>query len=65
MSEQGGYGEQSEDGRRPLLRTGTEGPVDPEDLAMARGLDPTPENAERERRRLEEEGPAAAETVVE
>jgi hypothetical protein len=64
MSEQGGYGEPGEDGRRPLLRTGTEGEVDPEDLAMARGLDPTPENVERERRRLEEEGPAA-ETVVE
>lgn len=42
--------------RRPDLRTGSETPVDPEDLAMAEGEDPTPENVERHRRRIEELG---------
>jgi hypothetical protein len=41
---------------RPTLRTGSETPVDPEDLAMAEGQDPTPENVERQRRRIEEKG---------
>ncbi|MFB4297554.1 hypothetical protein [Actinomadura sp. NTSP31] len=41
---------------RPTLRTGSETPVDPEDLAMAKGQDPTPENVERQRRRIEEKG---------
>ena len=46
---------------RPVrLRTGADGPVDPEDLAMANGLDPTPEHVERYRRQLEEEGAAVA-----
>ena len=52
-------------GDRPVqLRTGADGPVDPEDLAMADGVDPTPENVERYRRQLEEEGPAAVEKAV-
>ncbi|WP_019629735.1 hypothetical protein [Actinomadura atramentaria] len=38
------------------LRTGAETPVDPEDLAMAEGLDPTPEHVEAQRRRIEREG---------
>ncbi|MEV5704179.1 hypothetical protein [Actinoallomurus sp. NPDC052274] len=42
--------------RRPNLRTGSETPVDPEDLAMAEGRDPTPENIERARRRIERLG---------
>lgn len=46
------------------LRTGSETPVDPEDLAMAEGLDPTPENVERMRRRLEEKGSRAVEEAT-
>ena len=65
MSEPGARpGEETADAQPVRLRTGAEGPVDPEDLAMADGLDPTPENVERYRRRLEEEGPAAVEKVV-
>jgi hypothetical protein len=46
------------------LRTGSETPVDPEDLAMAEGLDPTPENVERMRRRLEEKGSRAVDEAT-
>jgi hypothetical protein len=46
------------------LRTGAETPVDPEDLAMAEGLDPTPENVERMRRRLEERGSRAVDEAT-
>jgi len=53
------------DGDRPLLRTGTEEPIGPEELAMAAGLDPTPENIEWAQRKLAEEGMAAAEKLVE
>lgn len=34
------------------LRTGTEGEVDPADLVMADGEDPTPERVEEMRRRM-------------
>lgn len=47
-----------------LLRTGAEHPVDPEDLAMAMGHDPTPAAVERARRLLAEKGAAAVESVV-
>lgn len=46
------------------LHTGAERPVDPEDLVRCRGRDPTPENLERARRLLEEEGPAALERYL-
>ncbi len=45
-------------------RTGAEQPWDPEDLAVAEGRDPTPENVERARQELEREGPAAIEKTV-
>jgi hypothetical protein len=45
-------------------RTGAEQPWDPEDLAEARGEDPTPRNVERARRELDEEGPSAVERTV-
>lgn len=45
-------------------RTGGEQPWDPEDLATARGQDPTPDNVERARRDLEREGSAAVEKTV-
>lgn len=47
-----------------LLRTGAEHPVDPEDLAMAMGHDPTPEAVERAGKLLAEKGAAAVESVV-
>jgi len=46
------------------IRTGAEQPWDPEDLAVARGEDPTPEAVERARQDLEREGPAAIEKTV-
>ncbi|MFI7021884.1 hypothetical protein [Micromonospora sp. NPDC049900] len=46
------------------IRTGAEQPWDPEDLVMARGQDPTPENIERARRELAETGRAAIEKTV-
>lgn len=49
---------------RPVIRTGAEQPWDPEDLAVAEGHDPTPENVERARRKLEREGKAAIEKTV-
>ena len=45
-------------------RTGAEQQWDPEDLAMAEGRDPTPENIERARRELERDGQAAIERTV-
>jgi hypothetical protein len=45
-------------------RTGAEQPWDPEDLAVAEGRDPTPENVERAREELAEDGPAAIEKTV-
>lgn len=46
------------------LHTGSEHPVDPEDLVMAEGRDPTPENIERARRRLADKGAAAVDEVT-
>ncbi|MEV0127827.1 hypothetical protein AB0H83_05090 [Dactylosporangium sp. NPDC050688] len=55
----------SEPGGRPVnVRTGADQPWDPEDLAVAKGRDPTPANVERSRRELEELGPAAIEKTV-
>jgi hypothetical protein len=51
-------------GEEPDWRTGADQPWDPEDLAVAEGRDPTPENVERARRELDEEGPAAIERTV-
>lgn len=53
-----------EPGTKPVIRTGAEQPWDPEDLAVAEGRDPTPENIERARRELERDGPAAIERTV-
>lgn len=49
---------------RMVYRTGADQPWDPEDLAVAEGRDPTPENIERARRELERDGPAAIERTV-
>ncbi|MCX4470360.1 hypothetical protein C5N14_23375 [Micromonospora sp. MW-13] len=46
------------------IRTGAEQPWEPEDLVLARGQDPTPENVERARRDLAEQGRAAVERTV-
>lgn len=46
------------------IRTGGDQPWDPEDLAAARGQDPTPEHVERARRDLDQEGGAAIEKTV-
>jgi hypothetical protein len=51
-------------GEEPVLRTGAEQPWDPEDVAVAEGRDPTPENIERARKELEREGPALIEKIV-
>jgi hypothetical protein len=45
-------------------RTGAEQEWDPEDLAVAKGRDPTPENVERAREELARLGPAAIEKTV-
>lgn len=50
--------------REEQPRTGSDQPWEPEDLAVAEGRDPTPENIARARRRLAEEGPAAIEKTV-
>lgn len=50
--------------RTYIVRTGAEQPWDPEDLAVAEGRDPTPENIERARHELEEWGPSAIEKTV-
>jgi len=46
------------------LHTGSEHPVDPEDLVMASGRDVTPELIEEARKALEEDGPAAVERYL-
>ncbi|MFC7303831.1 hypothetical protein ACFQVC_06330 [Streptomyces monticola] len=46
------------------LHTGSEHPVDPEDLVRLSGREPTPERLERARRALEEEGAAAVERYL-
>jgi hypothetical protein len=46
------------------VRTGSDQPWDPEDLVVAEGQDPTPENIARARERLRREGPAAIERTV-
>ena len=51
-------------GEEPHYRTGADQPWDPEDLVAAEGKDPTPENIERAREKLEREGPAAIERIV-
>lgn len=51
-------------GEEPTIRTGADQPWDPIDLAVAEGRDPTPENIQRARRELEEDGPAAIERTV-
>ena len=45
-------------------RTGAEQPWDPEDLAVAEGKDPTPENVRRAAEDLAEEGPSAIDKTV-
>jgi hypothetical protein len=51
-------------GEEPHYRTGSDQPWDPEDLAVAEGRDPTPENVERAREELERDGAAAIERTV-
>jgi hypothetical protein len=51
-------------GEAPKLRTGSDQPWDPEDLAVAEGRDPTPENIERARAELDRDGPAAIERTL-
>ncbi|PWR05115.1 hypothetical protein DKT68_28605 [Micromonospora acroterricola] len=46
------------------IRTGAEQPWEPEDLVMARGQDLTPENLDKARRDLAEQGRAAIERIV-
>jgi hypothetical protein len=46
------------------LHTGSEHPVDPEDLVMASGREPTPELIEKARRAMEEHGSAAVERCL-
>jgi hypothetical protein len=48
----------------PTLRTGAEQTWDPEDLAEAKGQDPTPDNVARAAHELDEEGPEAIEKTV-
>lgn len=47
-----------------LLHTGAENPIDPEDLVMLQGREPTPERVEAARKLLEKEGPAAIERYL-
>lgn len=51
-------------GEEPAWRTGADQPWDPEDLAVAEGRDPTPENVERARQELDRDGAAAIERTV-
>jgi len=55
---------ESGDERVERVRTGADQPWEPEDLVIAEGKDPTPENIEDARRRLADEGPAAIEKTV-
>ncbi|MEV5595229.1 hypothetical protein [Streptomyces sp. NPDC052496] len=50
--------------RQREFYTGGERPFDPEDLVMARGLDPTPERVEEARKLIEEKGAAAIERYL-
>ena len=52
------------DAPEPKWRTGADQPWDPEDLAVARGKDPTPENIARARAELDRDGAAAIERTV-
>ncbi|WP_229071583.1 hypothetical protein [Actinoplanes sp. DH11] len=56
--------EPSETPGEPLIRTGAEQPWEPEDLAVAQGKDPTPENIARAKAELERDGAAAIERTV-
>ncbi|WP_035796570.1 hypothetical protein [Kitasatospora mediocidica] len=47
-----------------LLHTGSEHPIDPEDLVMASGRDVTPELVEKARKALERDGAVAVERVL-
>lgn len=47
-----------------VLHTGSEHPVDPEDLVMVTGREPTPELLEKARLALEKEGAAAVERYL-
>ncbi|MFI9272881.1 hypothetical protein ACIGXM_19465 [Kitasatospora sp. NPDC052896] len=47
-----------------LLHSGGEHPVDPIDLVMARGQDPTPERIEKARQALERDGARAVERLL-
>ncbi|MEE1938898.1 hypothetical protein V1L54_05635 [Streptomyces sp. TRM 70361] len=49
---------------RPRLRTGSDQPIDPEDLVRLSGREPTPERVERARKELEERGAAAVERYL-
>ena len=51
-------------GEEPRWRTGADQPWDPEDVAVAEGRDPTPENIERARREIERDGAATIERIV-
>jgi hypothetical protein len=51
-------------GQEPRWRTGADQPWDPEDVAVAEGRDPTPENIERARREIERDGAAVIERIV-
>ncbi|GAA0447352.1 hypothetical protein Ade02nite_85190 [Paractinoplanes deccanensis] len=53
-----------EPGQEPHWRTGADQPWDPEDLAVAEGKDPTPENVEKAREELDRDGAAAIERTV-
>lgn len=46
------------------LHTGAEQSVDPEDLVLLSGREPTPELIEKARKFLEEHGPAAVERFL-
>lgn len=46
------------------LHTGSEHPVDPEDLVLLSGREPTPELIEEARRMLDEEGAKAVERYL-
>jgi hypothetical protein len=59
-----GYPEFLRPGAEPSWRTGADQPWDPEDVAVAEGRDPTPENIERARRELERDGAATIERIV-
>jgi hypothetical protein len=48
----------------PVVRTGSDQPWDPEDLAVAEGHDPTPAHVKHAREELERLGPAAIEKTV-